>query len=430
MNSQSVSKNLHDKVIRRLIPFLFLLYLVAFIDRVNVGFAKLRMAGDLGLSDADFGVGAGIFFLGYFLLEVPSNLLLHRIGAKRAIARIVLFWGLISMAMAAIQDKWSFYALRFLLGMGEAGFFPGVILYLTYWFPSQLRAKTTALFMTALAISGVIGGPVSGWIMENLDGWLDLHGWQWLFVLEGAPAVLLGLVSLRVLDDGPRTARWLTGAERSQLLRDLAADQSLQAAGGTHQHFSRSLKNPRLWLLAIVYLLLATGIYGVSFWLPQIVHDLELGGIFLTGLISAIPYAFATLAMVGISQHSDRRQERRWHIAASAVAGGAGLALCAASLHSPLPALAGLTLATSGIFAALAIFWALPTAFLSGTAAAGGIALINSIAALGGYFGPSLLGWVKQTTGSVASGLFVIAGCLLLAAGLVVSLGETPRTPR
>ena len=415
--------SVYRRAARRLIPFLFVLYLVAFLDRVNVGFAKLQMAGDLGLSESDYGVGAGIFFLGYFLLEIPSNLLLHRIGARLAIARIVLLWGVISMAMALVQGKASFYGLRFLLGAAEAGFFPGIILYLTFWFPTRQRARSTALFMTALAVSGVIGGPMSGGILEHLDGWLDLRGWQWLFLLEGAPAVMLGLVCLGFLDDGPDQAGWLSGAEQSAIRRDLAADLHAQRQD-RHQRFRESLKDGRVWSFGLINLSLATSIYAVSFWLPQIVHDLDQGGFALTGWLSAIPYLFATVAMLGLSHSSDRHQERRWHIVFGSVLGSLGLVLCALFLQSPWAALLGLSLATAGIYSAVAIFWSLPTALLSGSAAAGGIALINSIAALGGYLGPVMMGWIRESTGSVEFGLIAIAIGLLLSSGIVLRVSR------
>lgn len=418
----------YRKTARRLIPFLFVLYLVAFIDRVNVGFAKLQMAGDLGLSESDFGLGAGIFFLSYFVLEVPSNLLLLRFGPRLAFARIVLLWGCISVAMALVHDKWSFYGTRLALGAAEAGFFPGVILYLTFWFPAQQRARSTALFMTALAIAGVIGGPLSGLIMEKLDGWTGLRGWQWLFILEGAPAILMGIACLWFLDDAPTAANWLTEDEKRVIQRDLEADRRALERAGHEQDFLRGLINPQLWLLALVYMLLVTGIYGVSFWLPQIVHDLEQGGLLMTGGLSMIPYLCACAAMVLVGRSSDLRDERRWHVAGSALAGGMGLAVCGLFVHAPVPAIAGLSLATAGIFAALATFWSLPTAFLSGTAAAGGIALINAIGNLGGYLGPVMVGWARQLTGSVESGLLAIAAGLLLTGVLLISLPSSGAT--
>jgi len=417
---------IYRKAARRLIPFLFLLYLVAFIDRVNVGFAKLQMSGDLEFDEAVYGFGAGIFFLGYFLFEVPSNIILHRVGARRWISRILLVWGLISSAMMFVDSAASFYVLRFLLGVGEAGFFPGIILYLTYWFPARRRAKTTAAFMTAIAIAGVVGGPVSGWIMAGLDGWLGLRGWQWLFLLEGAPAVLLGFATHVFLDDGPAQAGWLAEGERQWLLRRLAEDQQGRDALQGHGSLRQALLSARVWLLALVYFCLALGLYGVSFWLPQIVNDLKQGGLVVTGWLSALPYLLAALVMVAVAHSSDRRHERRWHIAGSALLGGLGLVSLVLVRGSPTGSIAALGLATSGFLAALSIFWSLPTAFLSGRAAAGGIALINCVGSLGGYVGPVILGWVRQHTGSMDAGLYVLAGGMALAAALVAAMGLGP----
>jgi len=418
---------LYRKVARRLIPFLFLLYLVAFIDRVNVGFAKLQMSEDLGLGDTVYGMGAGIFFLGYFLFEVPSNIILHRVGAKLWISRILVFWGLVSMGMMFVDSPASFYLLRFLLGLGEAGFFPGIILYLTFWFPARRRAKTTASFMTAIAAAGMVGGPVSGAIMAGLDGGLALRGWQWLFLLEGAPAVLLGLVTYFYLDDGPAQAAWLDSDEKEILLRRLAEDRQGRGAALAHGSLRQTLLSPKVWLLAWVYFCLALGLYGVSFWLPQIVSDLKQGGLMVTGLLSALPYLLAALVMVAVAHHSDLRHERRMHIAASALMGGLGLVSLVLVRGAPVLSLAALGVATSGFLAALSIFWALPTAFLRGRGAAGGIALINCVGSLGGYFGPVILGWVRENLGTMDAGLYLLAGWQLLAAVLVMGLAKEPK---
>jgi MFS family permease len=381
------------------------------------------MSGDLGFSEQVYGHGAGIFFLGYFLFEVPSNIILHHVGAKLWIARILLLWGLISMAMMWVDSKFSFYLLRFLLGMGESGFFPGIILYLTYWFPARRRAKTTATFMTAIAIAGVIGGPVSGWAMEGMDGWLTLRGWQWLFLLEGAPAVVLGFVTYLFLDDGPAKSVWLNDREKQILLRRLSEDRAGQEGYG-HGSLRQTLFSGRVWLLALSYFGLVLGLYGISFWLPQIVNDLKQGGLMVTGLLSALPYLLAAPVMVAVAHHSDLRHERRWHIAGSAVMGGLGLISLVLVRGSPSLSILALGVATSGILAALAIFWSLPTAFLHGRAAAMGIALINCIGSLGGYFGPVILGWVKQNTGDMDAGLYVLAVGQFSAALLVFDSGR------
>lgn len=408
---------IYRKVAKRLLPFLFLLYLVAYLDRVNVGFAKLQMSADLGFDERIYGFGAGVFFLGYFLFEVPSNMALHKFGAKLWIARILVIWGLISAAMLWVNSAHQFFWMRFWLGVGEAGFFPGIILYLTYWFSRSKLAKTNAIFLTAVAASGIIGGPTSGAIMSGLDGVWGFRGWQWLFLLEGLPAVLLGIATWFYLDDGPQQAAWLTDAEKSILSKRLAAQpqssKTIELRGVFFNH--------AIWLYGLVYFCLALGLYGISFWLPQIIHDLEQGGILLTGFLSAIPYLMALPAMVKLGQHSDHCQERRWHIAGSCAVGALGLGGLAYAQTMPALAIFCLGLGASGVLGALSIFWTLPAARLSGLAAAAGIALINSLGNLGGYFGPVILGWVKHHTGNLDGGFYLLAAALVLAGTLVVS---------
>jgi ACS family tartrate transporter-like MFS transporter len=406
-----------ERVTRRLIPFLFVLYIVAYLDRINVGFAALQMKADLGFGDAVYGLGAGIFFLGYFVFEVPSNLILERVGPRFWISRIMITWGIVSSAMMLVRDVPTFYALRFLLGVAEAGFFPGVILYLTHWFPAAERARAVAQFMTATAMAGVIGGPVSGALLE-LDGLAGLAGWQWLFLVEGIPAVLLGGVVWLLLTDRPEHAAWLTPEQRAWLAGRLAAERA-----ATEQRHGASLwrafSHPRVWSLGLLYFVLVIGIYGVSLWLPQMVaarvRTSELG----VGLLVAIPYAVAAVAMVLVAGHSDRSAERRWHIAAPALVGAAGLGASAWVEH-PALALLGLTVAALGIWSAFGPFWTLPPAFLAGSAAAGGIAFINSLGNLGGFVGPWVLGLLKEATGSFRAGLVFLAGGLLAAAALAL----------
>jgi ACS family tartrate transporter-like MFS transporter len=413
-----------ERVTRRLIPFLFVLYIVAYLDRINVGFAALQMQADLGFSDAVYGFGAGIFFLGYFVFEVPSNLILERVGPRFWISRIMITWGLVSSAMMFVRDAPTFYALRFLLGVAEAGFFPGVILYLTHWFPAAQRARAVAQFMTATALAGVIGGPVSGALLQ-LDGLAGLRGWQWLFLVEGLPAVLLGGVAWWTLTDRPEQAAWLAPDQRAWLAGILAAER----AATEQRHGAslwRALAHRRVWSLGLLYFTLVLGIYGVSLWLPQMVAARLGASDLVLGILVAIPYAVAALAMVLVGGHSDRSAERRWHIAGPALAGAAGLATSAA-LEQPALALAGLCLAALGIWSALGPFWTLPTTFLSGIAAAGGIALINSLGNLGGFVGPWALGLLKQATGSFRAGLAFLAASLLVAALLAL---RVPREPR
>jgi ACS family tartrate transporter-like MFS transporter len=401
------------RIRRRLLPFTFLLYIVAYLDRINVGFAALQMNRDLGLGDAEFGLGAGVFFIGYFLFEIPSNLILERVGARAWIARIMISWGAVAMAMAMVRGAPSFYLLRFLLGVAEAGFFPGIIVYLTYWFPAPQRARAIALFMTASALAGVIGGPVSGALLAT-GGRLGLAGWQWLFILEGLPSVILGVVVLFYLDDRPGDAKWLTKEEKRWLAETLARESARE------HRLIRGLTNARVWLLALLYFAIVTGLYGVTMWLPQIVKGLGTLGNLGVGFVSTVPFLAAAAAMVKVGQSSDRRGERRWHVALSAFAGAAGLML-SALVHNPLVALAALSLGAAGIWGTMGPFWSMPSEHLGGTAAAAGIALINSVGNLGGFVGPYLVGMVRQTSQSFAGGLaamalmLAVAGCLALA---------------
>jgi ACS family tartrate transporter-like MFS transporter len=406
---------------RRLIPFLFLLYIFAYLDRINIGFAALQMREDLGLDAAVYGFGAGIFFVGYFLLEVPSNLVLARVGARRWIARIMISWGIVAAAMAFVTGPASFYALRFLLGAAEAGFFPGIIFYLTYWFPDAERGRAIALFMTATAIAGVIGGPVSGALL-SLHGAFGLRGWQWLFLLEGLPSIALGAIVLFYLTDRPEEAGWLTPGERAWLGAVMAAEREERDAHA-HPSLLRSLTDRRVLLLSAVCFAIVQSFYGVSLWLPEILHGASQLGALGVGLVSAIPYVCAAVGMVSVGRHSDHAGERRWHIALPATVGAIGLVLCAAA-PSPVLSIAALSLAALGIWGSLGPFWALPTAMLGGTGAAGGIALINSIGNLGGFVGPYAVGLVKQATSAFAGGLVALAAVLLVGAGLALLLRE------
>ncbi len=408
----------YRKVGWRLIPFLMLCYFVAYLDRVNVGFAQLQMKADLQFSDAVYGFGAGVFFLGYFLFEVPSNLVLHRVGARVWIARIMITWGLISALTMFIQTPTMFYVARFLLGLAEAGFFPGIILYLTYWYPAERRSQMTAWFMSAVALSGLIGGPVSGWILSHFHGHSGLAGWQWLFLLEGVPAVVLGIAVLLFLDNGIASARWLTESEKRLLAGPIAAE----AQSKTHVSALQGMGSLRVWVLALVYFSVVMGLYGLGFWLPQMFKTTGVTDPLAIGWLVAIPYGVSIIAMILVGRHADARRERRWHVAVPAALGAGGLVLSTLWTTSTVGAVLTLTLATCGIMTVLPLFWSLPTAFLSGTAAAAGIALINALGNLAGFFGPSIVGWVKQTTQSTNGGILVLAGFMMLCAALVLSL--------
>jgi D-galactonate transporter len=412
----ALEKAAYSKVTWRLIPFLFLCYVVAYLDRVNVGFAKLQMLADLKFSDTVYGVGAGIFFIGYFLFEVPSNIILHRTGARVWIARIMVTWGVISSAMMFVTSPTMFYVLRFLLGIAEAGFFPGIILYLTYWFPSARRARVVALFMTAIAMSGVVGGPLSGWIMHAFAGVHGWSGWQWLFLLEGIPSIVAGVCVFFYLDDSIAKAKWLGDAEKEVLIDNISRDEGARADHSLKQVFS----NGRVWLMASIYFCFIMGLYGISFWLPQLIKTAGVKDVLDVGLLTMVPYALAAVAMVLASRSSDRSGERRLHTAGAGFVGGLGLVLSGVFGSDVMLAMAALSLATMGILTSLPLFWTLPTSMLRGTAAAAGIALINSVGNLAGFVSPFVVGSIKDATGSATMGLYVLAASLFLGGALVL----------
>jgi ACS family tartrate transporter-like MFS transporter len=414
-------------VTRRLVPFLFLAYVVAYLDRVNLGFAAKDMQADLGLSNQVYGIGAGLFFLGYFVFEIPSNLILERVGARRWIARIMIVWGLVSMATMFVEGRVSFYAMRVLLGLAEAGFFPGVILYLTYWIPARERAKTGALFMTAAPVAMLIGAPVSGLLLE-LDGALGLHGWQWLFLVEGLPACVLGVMALTWLTDRPEQASWLPPDERAWLEQEMARERASRAGHG-HDRVLQSLASGKVWLLSLVYFMNTTVTYGIFLWLPSILEDASgLSGLRLS-LITAIPFVFALVAMVLVGRHSDRTGERKGHVAACALVAALGLLLVVWFQSSVALVVFSFALCQIGQRSVMPPFWAIPPIFLGGAAAAAGIALINAIGNLGGYFGPTVMGFLKDQTGGYSGGLLVLVGALVLEAILVLMI-RLPRTER
>jgi ACS family tartrate transporter-like MFS transporter len=399
----------------RLIPLLGVLYFFAFLDRVNVGFAALTMNADLGLSSAAFGLGAGIFFIGYTAFEIPSNVLLERFGARVWIARIMLSWGVLSAAMAFVQGPTSFYVVRFLLGVAEAGFFPGIIYYLTCWFPARDRARIIALFMIALPLSSVIGAPISTALLGIQAA--GLHGWQWMFLLEAIPTIVLGFAVLWLLPDRPGDVAWLTRKEKVWLGSQLAIDATEH---GEHTHsLKQALLLPRVWRYGLVYFCVLVGLYGFSFWLPQIIASLGTLSNLQVGAVTTIPYALACVALVLWGRHSDATGERVWHVALPPML--AALALAAGGwLTAPVAAFGGLCLAAIGIYAGLPAFWALASRGLQGAAAAGAIALINSLGNIGGFLGPFAIGMVKERTGSFTLSMLFIASCLAVGAGIVV----------
>jgi MFS family permease len=412
----------YSKVAWRIIPWLFICYIAAYLDRVNVSFAKLQMQADVPqISDTVFGLGAGIFFLGYFVFEVPSNLLMEKVGARFWIARIMITWGIVSTAMIFVNSPWVFYGLRLLLGFAEAGFFPGVILYLTYWFPSRRRGEMVALFMLAIALTGVVGAPLSGWILHEFSGAVGLKGWQILFLLEGIPSIALGIFVPWLLANGIRSAHWLSEEEKQLLEHNLQTEEtqkeSLPLAG--------IFFNPQVILFAAIYFCSAMGLYGTGFWIPQLIKNTGVKDLLDVGLLTAIPYGFGAIAMVVLGRSSDRSGKRRLHFALASLLGAAGIVISNLFRQNTLIAMIGLTLATLGILATFPLFWPMPTAMLTGTAAAAGIAWINSLGNLAGFFGPSIVGWVTDLTKRSDYGLYLVAAALVFGAVLV--LGFVPR---
>lgn len=417
----------YRKIAWRLLPFLVFLFVLAWIDRVNVGFAKLAMLDDLGFSEAVYGLGAGIFFIGYFLFEVPSNLLLEKIGARRTLARITILWGLTSVAMAYVESPMSFYVLRFLLGAFEAGFFPGVVLYLTYWFPAAQRARINGMFMTSFAIAGVVGGPIAGLIMSRMVGVGSLANWQWLFIIEGIPSVLAGIAVLRYLPEKPAQAKWLTQAERDHVSQVIARED---AAPEKHSDLKSLVRNPKVWLCALVYFCIVSGNATIAFWTPSVIKSLGIDNNMTIGLLAAIPFIIGTLAMVWNGHHSDQTGERRAHCAIAALLAGLGLIATGLCLGNATLALIALTVAAAGILAAFPVFWSIPGAFLAGTAAAGGIALINCIGNLAGFVSPYMIGFLRTLTGSLSAGLYFVAALEILAAVMVFLLFKDVRVSK
>lgn len=414
----------YRKVLWRIMPFLMLCYIVAFIDRANIGFAKLHFVTDLGFNDAIYGIGAGIFYVGYILFEVPSNMVLHKNGVRQTLLRIMVLWGLFSAGMAFMQTSTHFYVMRFLLGAAEAGMFPGMLLYLTYWVPLNRRARFNALFTASIPLAGMLGGPLSGWLMHTFEGVAGMKGWQWMFIVEGLPACALGLVAYFYLQDGPASAKWLTPAQKNIITEDLAKSVSVKKNGGEHSYMD-AIRDPKLyWLSGMgIAVLVSTG--GVFFWLPTIIRKSGIDNVMTIGILSVIPFLIALIVQYLNARHSDRTGERRWHVAIPA--------FCAAIGWASLPSVQGnvplsllmLTLATAGTLGLTGPFWTLPSSFLSGKAAAGGIALLSTFAGLGSVFSPMLVGWLSSTTGSLAMGQYYFAALMLFGA-VTLLIGVRP----
>lgn len=419
--STAFEKSVYRKVTWRLIPFLFLCYIFAYIDRVNVGFAKLQMQQDLGISDAVYGAGAGIFFIGYFFFEVPCNIALQKIGAKRWLGPIMIVWGIVSACTMLVRTEFQFYAVRFLLGMVESGFFPGVILYLTFWYTSTHRAKMIAAFMTAIPLSGVLGGPVSGWVLDSLSSVGGLRGWQWLFIVEAIPSILAGIAAFVFLQDAPAKAKWLNAEEKALVIQRLEEEQAIKKAAGAGQHrLTDAFRSGKIWVLCFVYFGFVMGNYGIGFWLPQIIKDTLTKDPFNIGLLTTIPWGAAAIVMLVVGHHSDKTGERCWHIALAGIAGALAFAASAVPGVSGIIGLAALTVATACLAAAYSTFWSLPTAFVTGAAASAGIAWINSVGNLAGYLSPFLVGVIRDATHSMTPALVLLSACSLGSAVLTI----------
>lgn len=419
----NIEKRTLRKITWRIVPFIMILYLIAYIDRVNIGFAAITMKEDLGFTASILGFGAGIFFLGYFLFEVPSNIILHKVGARIWIARVMVTWGIIAGGMAFVESSTSFYVMRFLLGVAEAGFFPGIILYLSYWFPARNRAGVIALFMAAAPIATAIGSPISAALLE-MHGIMGLAGWQWMFLIEAVPAVILGVVVFFYMTDRPEKATWLKADEREWLVKTMQAEDA-NKGGQQHHSILRGLANPRVLALALIYFGTSAGLYTLGIWAPQIIKELGVSSM-TVGLLNAIPPIISVVAMILWSRHSDKTNERTWHVALACLTAAVGLAI-AASTGSIFGLIAALTIVNVGISCSKPPLWSMPTMFLSGAAAATGIATINSIGNLGGFAGPAMIGWVKDQTGSFAGGLYFVAGLLILSTVLTLVLSFTQK---
>jgi D-galactonate transporter len=428
MNSPTLSKaaglaqreqleaSTYAKVTARLLPFLFLSYVAAYLDRVNVGFAKLQMLNDLQFSETVYGLGAGIFFIGYFLFEVPSNIIMHKVGARVWIGRIMITWAILSAAMVFVSSPALFYVLRFFLGVAEAGFFPGIVLYLTYWFPAKRRSRMNALFMIGIPIAGVVGGPLSGWILNALHGFHGMSGWQWLFLVEAVPSLVLGVVTIFYLPNSIRAASWLSNEEKQLLEENIATENT----GKVDHALSGVFGNPRVWLMAAIYFCCMMGLYGVGFYLPTLIKAAGVKDALDVGLLTAIPYGCAVVAMLAIAKSADRTRERRWHFTVASALGSLGLLLATIYGNNVMLAMAALSLGTAGLLATMPVFWTYPSSILGGTAAAAGIAMINSVGNLAGFVSPSIIGWMKDVTHSTNAGMYVVSAALLLGAVLAL----------
>ena len=414
----TLEEQTYRKVVRRLVPFLFICYFAAYLDRVNVGFAKLQMLDDLGFSSTVYGLGAGIFFLGYVLFEVPSNIILHKVGARVWIARIMITWGVMASAMIFVKTPTQFYVLRFLLGVAEAGFIPGVLLYLTYWFPASRRGRVVAIFLAAIPMSSIIGAPLSGWILHSFADAGGLRGWQWLFIIETVPSLILGVITLFYLDDRVSSVKWLSAEEK----RIITQNVETEAKGKESSNLADAFRSGRVWLLGLAYFCFANAIYIISFWLPTLIKQKGVADPLQIGMLTAIPYIVAIIAMISVSAHADKHRERRWHTVIPCFLTGVGLILSAVPTENLVLAMLALTLATAAASSAQAAFWSLPSAFLGGAAAAAGIALVNSMGNIAGFVSSWVVGRMTDLTGSSGSSLYLFGSLMFVGGAMILML--------
>lgn len=417
-HSSDQEENAWKRAVWRILPILMVSYIFAYLDRINVGIAKLQMSSDLAFSETIYGLGAGIFFIGFFFFQVPSNIVLHRFGARRLLATLLVSWAVIAPLTALVTSPFQFYAVRFLLGLTESGFYPGVILYLSFWFPSYRRGKMFALFAVAVPLSGLLGGPISGWIMEYFHNAQGLAGWKWLFILQGTPSLLVGLVVLKMLPDRIDDAKWLS-AEEKNIMNTRIREDAVEDSPVEQASLGMVLRNSKLWLLTLIYFCLIAGFYTVSFWLPTLVRNAGVEDVLTVGLLTAIPYAAAIVTMLLASRSADKHRERRWHLALIAIMSGVGMVISALYADNLWIAMVGLTLGAAGGLSTLPLFWSLPTAFLGGTMAAVGIALINSFGNLAGFVAPYMMGYLTDLTNSTLTGMLIISCTLFVGAALI-----------
>ena len=414
----TLEENAWKRAVWRILPILMVSYIFAYLDRINVGIAKLQMSSELSFSETVYGLGAGIFFIGFFFFQIPSNIILQRFGARRLLAALLICWAVIAPLTALVNTPFQFYTVRFLLGLTESGFYPGVILYLSFWFPSYRRGKMFALFAAAVPLSGLLGGPISGWIMESFHDVQGLAGWKWLFILQGTPSLLVGLLLLKLLPDRINDAHWLSREEKA-IMNARVQEDAVEETTVEQATLGAVLRNGKLWLLTLIYFCLIAGFYTVSFWLPTLVRNAGVDDVLTVGLLTAIPYAAAILTMLVASRSADKHRERRWHLAVIAIMSGVGMVISALYADNIWIAMIGLTLGAAGGLSTLPLFWSLPTAFLGGTMAAIGIALINSFGNLAGFVAPYLMGFLTDLTHSTLTGMLIISCTLFVGAAAI-----------